>query len=424
LNENKKLLVIAYYFPPMGLSGVQRTLKFVKYLPDFGWDPVVLTSFPDDYYAYDESLDSEIEGKAVNIYRARKYKKSKSSLEKKPKPFPSYSKQKIGSTILRTIYLPDSKVHWKAPALRKAETIFKEHEIEAIFATAPPYTDFLVAAELSKKYGVPFIADYRDIWVENPFHYHPTPFHKLKNTKLEEMVLNHAQKIIVITRHHKELLVSKYPFISHTDISIIPHGYDPDDFKPHEEVKPNPEKFTITHSGLFQDDRTPKYFFRALEKFFKKNKAAKDLLEARFIGLMRKPHLKLIKKHGLEKNVKCVGYLPHNDTIRNLMESDILWLMLNDTVRTPGKLYEYFGAKKPILACLPEGAMKQLVREYGSAITTMPNDVEAIEEAIRSFYELWKTRNLPKPELAFTEKYNRKQLAFDLSREISMTVEL
>jgi glycosyltransferase involved in cell wall biosynthesis len=202
----------------------------------------VLTSYPDDYYAYDESLDTEIEGKAVNIYRARKYKKSKSSLEKKPKPFPSYSKQKIGSTLLRTIYLPDSKVHWKAPALRKAETIFKEHEIEAIFATAPPYTDFLVAAELSKKYEVPFIADYRDIWVENPFHYHPTPFHKLKNTKLEEMVLNHAQKIIVITRQHKELLVSKYPFISHTDISIIPHGYDPDDFKTHEEVKAQSRK--------------------------------------------------------------------------------------------------------------------------------------------------------------------------------------
>jgi len=408
----------------MGLSGVQRTLKFVKYLPDFGWDPVVLTSYPDDYYAYDETLDSEIEGKIDRVYRARKYKKSKSSLEKKPKPFPSYFKQKVGSALLRTIYLPDSKINWKAPALRKAETIFKEHEIEAIFATAPPYTDFLLAAELSKKYGVPFIADYRDVWVENPFHFHPTPIHKHKNTKMEEMVLNHARRIIVITRHHKELLVSKYPFISHIDITIIPHGYDPEDFKEHEEVKPNPDKFTITHSGLFQDDRTPKFFFKALTNFFKKNKGAKDVLEARFIGLMRKPHLKLIKKYGLEKNVNCLGYLQHSDTIRNLMESDVLWLMLNDTVRTPGKLYEYFGAKKPILACLPDGAMKQLVKEYGSAITTIPNDVEAIEEAIRSLYELWKTRNLPKPELSFTEKYNRKQLAFELSREISLTLDL
>ncbi len=139
---------------------------------------------------------------------------------------------------------------------------------------------------------------------------------------------------------------------------------------------------------------------------------------------MRQPHLKMIKKFGLEKNVNCLGYLPHSETVKNLMESDVLWLMLNDTVRTPGKLYEYFGSGKPILACIPDGSMKQLTKECGVAITTMPKDSDAIEQAIQSFYELWKTKNLPKPELAFTEKFNRKLLTFELSREISLAVEL
>lgn len=424
MNTPNKVLVISYYFPPMGLSGVQRTLKFVKYLPEFGWEPIVLTSFPEEYYAFDETLDEEIEERPIKVYRARKFSKRKVSSDRKPKPFPSYFKQKLGGALLRTIYLPDSKIKWKAPALRKAETIFNDHHIEAVFATAPPYTDFLVAMEISRKYDVPFIADYRDTWVENRFHFHATPFHRLKNTKMEEEVLTLASKIIVITRQHKELLVSKYPFISHNDVTIIPHGYDPDDFKEHENASPDPGKFTITHSGLFQDDRTPKYFLKALANFIKKNKEAKEKIEARFIGLMRQPHMKMISKMGLSNNVNCTGYLPHSDTIKNIMESDVLWLMLNDTVRTPGKLYEYFGSGKPIIGCLPEGAMKALTKEYGSAITTLPDDIDAIEQAISSFYELWKTGNLPKPEPAFVEKYNRKQLTFDLSRELSLAIEL
>lgn len=424
LNTPKKVLVISYYFPPMGLSGVQRTLKFVKYLPEFGWEPIVLTSFPEDYYAFDESLDSEIENYPVKVYRARKYSKRKAAANKKPKQFPSYFKQKLGVAMLRTIYIPDSKVKWKGAAVRKAESIFKEHEIEAVFATAPPYTDFLVAMEISKKYNVPFIVDYRDTWVENQFHFHATPFHKFKNTKLEEEVLTHAKKIIVITRQHKELLVRNYPFISHDDITIIPHGYDPDDFKTHEGIEPNTERFTITHSGLFQDDRTPKYFLKALSIFLKKHKDAKDKTEARFIGLMRPPHLKMIKKMGLSGNVNCTGYLPHRETIKNILESDVLWLMLNDKVRTPGKLYEYFGSGKPILGCLPEGAMRSLTKEYGSSIITQPKDTDAIEQAISSFYELWKTGNLPKPEPSFVEKYNRKLLTFELSRELSLSIDL
>lgn len=415
----RNVLVIAYYFPPMGLSGVQRTLKFVKYLPENGWNPIVLTNGAASYYAHDETLLSELPD-GVEIYRTGE-KFSKPGLRKFPG---NYFIQRIGRAVLETFYLPDSKIRWKNYAISKANEIIKTKNIHAIFATAPPFTDFLIGLELSHTHDIPFVVDYRDTWVDNPFHFYATPFHKNFSVRAEKSILTYSEKAIVTNRHAKELILKRYRFLSHDDVTIIPHGYDSEDFELAGEPEKDGDKFIITHSGLFQDNRTPKYFLKALSEFFKNNPEAKKNVEARFVGLMRKSHLRLVSRYKLWDNVVATGYLPHVDSVRELKKADVLWLMMKDTVRSPGKLYEYFGAGKPILISTPKGTMRNLALETQAAAATEYNDVKAITEAIATYYEQWKKGNLPKPDEKFTSGFDRQKLTQDLARELSLAIKI
>ncbi|MBM2816560.1 MAG: hypothetical protein HW421_3322 [Ignavibacteria bacterium] len=417
---DKTALIIAYYFPPMGLSGVQRTLKFVKYLPEHGWNVVVLTATPHSYYAFDESLLEEINRPEIKIFATAP--SNKNAGKRQIIKFPSYFKQKLGRAVLQTFYVPDSKIKWKAQAVALGEKILKSYDINAIFATAPPFTDFLIAKELAVKFGKPFIMDYRDIWVDNPFHFYPTIFHKNKNIKLEAEMLKHSEKAIVTTRYAKELLLKRYRFLSHEDIAIIPHGYDSSDFADLGGTRPPSDKFVITHSGVFQDNRTPGYFFQALASFIKKNPEAKGKIEARFVGIMRPGHIKLIKKYGLEDNVVLTGYVSHQESVRHLAESHVLWLMLDDNVRSPGKLYEYFGARKPLLVCAPDGIIRRTALDCGATVATNPKDVKAIEKSIKDYYYQWKNRCLPVPEEEYIASFDRFKLTGDLARELALAV--
>jgi glycosyltransferase involved in cell wall biosynthesis len=417
--QDKTVLIIAYYFPPMGLSGVQRTLKFAKFLPEYGWKPMVLTSHISPYYAFDDSLEKEIEDLEIPVFRTT----SKRNPKQKQIKFPSTFVQKTARYFTSAIYQPDRFISWKARAVRKGERIFAKNKIDAIFATAPPFTDFLVAKELSEKFDVPFIVDYRDVWIDNPFHYFPTKFHKNYCIKLENEILNKARKIIVTSRTTKELLIKRYGIVSYDDIVIVPHGYDTDDFEPFKEVSPNVAKFTITHSGLFQDNRTPKYFLKALSEFITKYKIEPGSLEARFVGIMRKNHLKLIGKYNLQGYVNITGFQNHNDVIRNLMQSDVLWMYLDDTVRSPGKLYEYIGARKPLLLCVSDGEMRRTALDTKAAIATNPKDTNMIMKAIETYYQLWLEKKLPQPDESFAGRFDRKILTGNLAKELTLVTE-
>lgn len=415
--NNMNVLVIAYYFPPMGLSGVQRTLKFVKYLPDFGWNPVILTSDTGNYYAYDESLLNDIK-EGTLIFRVPETNR-RSKIKQKPRKFPNYFIQKIGRFVLQIFKQPDTKIHWKKFALKEAETIIREHDIRAIFATAPPFTDFLIGKELAEKFEIPLLIDYRDSWVDNPFHFFPTFWHKNYNINLEKTILTISERAFVITRYAKELLLKRYRFLSHDDVVILPHGYDPEDF---EKIPAsfNSQKLIFTHSGLFQDDRTPKYFLKAINLFFKENSKAREDFELRFVGLMRSSHSKLIKKYRLQDVSVMTGYVSHSEAVTHLVESDILWMTVNDTIRTPGKLYEYIGAMKPILYIGPKGQMTTTVTETKAAFIAETSKVKEIKDKISEIYGLWKSGALPKPDEENASHYNRKNITATLARYLSL----
>lgn len=417
-NSNRKVLYITYYYPPMGLSGVQRTFKFSKYLPYYNWLPIILTTQANNYYAFDEGLLGELP-EEVLIYRT-------SSKEKKRKinPFPNLFFQNLGRYLLSFIYQPDTKIKWFDKAFALAEDIIKEHNIDVILATAPPFTDFKIAYELFKKYDIPYVIDYRDIWVDNPYHFFPTPYHKNFNIKLEHEILATASRIIVTSRSSKEKLLVRYKFLNHSDITIIPHGYDKEDFDNINEIKKDNQKLIVTHSGLFQDDRTPIYFLKALSILKKLNPEIVNNIEVRFLGLMRKSHSKLIKKFNLQDNCVEYGYVTHKDNVRLLLESDVLWLMMKDNVRSPGKLYEYLGAKKTIFINSPSGNMRQIAMDSNAAFATEADDVEDIKNKLIEIYMLWKENKLPIPDDDFINQFERKKLTGMLAKELALSCKL
>ena len=365
----RKVLVVAYYFPPMGLSGVQRTLKFVKYLPEFNWQPTVLTVTPGTYFARDTSLSREIDGLDIAIIRTesidptRFFHKRNSGAQKVVKMPREWLRKalNLGSQIF---FVPDNKIGWKRKAKRAAIQLLQREKFDLIFATAPPYTDFLIGRELSKKFGLPLVLDYRDAWIDNPYHFYSTPLHRWLHRRLEKQVLRASNKIITINRRIKELLLKRYPFLQYHDVEIISQGFDPSDFDL-DGVPPLPlrqKKMRITYSGTFIDKRTPKYFLRALSKVLREEPGLRNKIEACFMGHFREENLKLVKRLKLHDVVSLLGYVDHRDCVRYLLASDVLWLIIGkgkgEDMMSTGKLFEYLGARKPILGCVPKGVAR------------------------------------------------------------------
>ncbi len=413
------VLVIAYYFPPMGLSGVQRTLKFIKYLPEYGWNPIVLTSNPVAYYAFDETLNADIET-TTPIYRTEEditkfaRKNHNSTIN-----YPSKFAKNIQSKLLQTFILPDSRRSWLKLAVKKAEEVFANHQIDLIFATAPPFTDFLVAKTLSEKYDVPYTIDYRDLWADNPYYFYPTFFHKNYAINLEQRVLETTARAIVITRDMKNALLNRYRFLNHNDVAIIPHGYDRADFeKNNQQIKSN-GKMVITHSGIFSADLTPIPFLNAVKLLFKENPKIAEKIEFRFLGLLQKQYQRKIAKLKYADAFNLLGYVEHSEVIKHLLSSDLLWLMFPKPIVTPSRFYEYLGANKPILVSSYPNEITKIAESTGASFVTKPFDVQEIKKALVTAFKLWDKNALPAPIKSITDKYDRKYLSSLLSIELA-----
>ncbi len=421
------VLVIAYYFPPLGLGGVQRTLKFVKYLPQYGWNPTVLTVEARGYFAKDEGLLHEIEGLPVEIVRTHSIDPLHFFRKFDIVKMPSARVHSQMSKLSQYFFIPDNKIGWKKRALEIAREILSKKKFDVIFATAPPYTDFLIGKELKEEFHLPLVIDYRDAWIDNTLHFYLTPLHRHCHFKLEKSVLKLADRIITINRRIKELIIMRYPNLTHNEIDIIPQGFDQDDFD-RSAAKPDDGKFRITYSGTFYYNRTPKYFLCALKIFLEKNPGTRDKIEAVFIGNFNDENVSLVHALHLGDVVKVHGYVPHNECISILQQSTVLWMMLGDStgdeMMSTGKLFEYLGTRKPILGCVPDGVAKQTIQDYGAGFLTSPKDVQAIAEAIEMLYKLHQTNSLPKVKEDYVIRFERHTLTGQLAKVLSSLVEV
>lgn len=413
----RKVLVIAYYFPPMGFSGVQRTAKFVKYMTEFGWEPTVLTITPKAYYAFDETLLKELEERNIRIVRTG----SKDPTQKivNQSKLKSEFIRKILNRISQTFILPDNKRFWMKPALKEARKLLEKENFDIIFATAPPYTDLRIGARLKKEFDIPLILDYRDAWLDDGLSFYPTPIHRWIVKAMEREVLHRSNKIVVYTRQIKEHLLKLYPFLSADEISIIPHGYDNEDFEINFTPDTEKTKLRITYSGAFYEDRTPKFFIKAVEKLFYERPDIENQIEFYFIGKFPSHYFKRIKNSRLKYTFSFTGYVDHKTNIGYLLNSDVLWLMIrhkkNPHLYATSKLFEYIGTGKPILACVPKnGAAAFILKDYGASFIAEPDNVEEIKNTLIQIFELYKNGNLPSGDKSFIDQFDRKKLTHEL----------
>ncbi len=421
-----KVLVLAYYYPPMGLSGVQRTLKFTKYMKDYNWEPVVLTAASTGYYAHDNSLLKEAEEAQIKIIRVGGGDLNSKLAKKGTVKIPPEFIRKVLSRISSTFFIPDNKKGWAKKAIVKARELLKNENYDLIFVSAPPFSVINMAVQLKSEFNIPLMIDYRDLWLGNQFAFYPTPFHKYLHKKMEYKALKAADKIIATNRRMKEKIIHNYKFLTFEDIFIISHGFDPADFEDLPlEKKPN-NKMRLTYSGIFYEYITPQYFLKAFKAITEERPDIAQNIELHFVGYLRANNRRLIRKLNLQGFVKEFGYLNHRDALIKICSSDVLWMMVgngrnSDTISS-GKLYEYFGTRKPIIASLPEGALKSSAEEYGAAIITAPNDINQIKNAVIRAYELYEKGELPEPKEEFVEKHRRDFLTEQLTKQFQFLI--
>ncbi len=412
----------------MGMSGVQRTLKFAKYLGNYNWEPTVLTVTPTAYYALDYDMMRELNESDIKTVRTNSIDPTRLFESGKPVKMPHEKLRNFLSGISQAVFVPDNKVGWKHEAIKAGRKLLHEEEFDVIFSSAPPYTCHLIGSALSKEFNIPLVLDYRDAWVDNPLHFYITPMHKMLHQKLEKKVLRTSDRIITINRRIKELMLRRYRFLSYDDIAIIPQGYDPEDFYVENSLKlPFSDRMRFTYAGTFYRNRTPKYFLRALSEVMREYPNLKNKVEAVFIGTFRKENFPMIDALGLAEVVKVFGYLDHKSTVRYLMTSDVLWMTIGngkgeDMIST-GKLYEYIGSRKSILGLAPDGIAKTTILESGAGTVLNPDDVAGIKKAIIEYYELWEKNQLPEIPTEFAQNYDRVKLTGELARELQLQLD-
>lgn len=399
--------MISYHFPPLAGAGVFRTLKFVKYLPGFDWQPIILSINKSKFVPEDETLIEEIP-KLVKIYRTN-------TIESKIYTWgPSF----IGINP-KWYQIPDAFLGWLPFALSKAKEVVKKEKPSVIYSTSPPATSHLIAMLLKEKTGLPWVADFRDPWTDFFTTSYPTKIHRNIEEHLEHKVAKYADKIILNTEPNRIGFLKNYPDISPKKCITIMNGYDPDDFK-NIEIKKS-AKFTITHTGTFVGRRSPTFFLEALRNAIRERETLKRDMEVTFVGRLPREYWNIANKYGLNEIVKEGGYVSHEKAIKYMVDSTCLLLVKllgkGSEGLLPGKIFEYIASGTPIIATVPTDSIAaDLIKETNTGKVINTNDVDGIKNAILDFYDKWKNNKLTMDQnWDVIKKYSRKELTIKLA---------
>ena len=415
-----KVLIITHDFPPLGKGSVLRPLKFSKYLLRNDWQPVILTSTPKTYYFRDDMLLDEVNKLGITIMRT-KGTGSNLLTGRKLKELPNESKRLLKRNASRYRNLPDEHKSWISKAVKLGSEIIETNKIEILYATGPSFSAFVAAGELKEKFKIPLVIDYQDSWLHSSASYFPLGYHRLRNMKMEQEVIRVTDEIITTNRRIKEYLIEEYDYLKHEDINIIHHGYDEEDFTlASEQALPEKPKMRFTSVGNFFDLVTPKYFFEGFRIAFEKHPELRGKIELCIAGGLSKENLKLIQKNNIADSVINPGYLNHLDAIKYMLASDVLLLSVDkgdgSEVTSPVRLAEYFGSRKPILAAVPDGAAKQLLKGYDAVRISAPDEPEEIAKLIAEYYELNRKRMMPVADEETVKKFSVDKMTYQLAR--------
>ena len=376
----KRVLIISYYWPPTGGSGVQRWVKFAKYLPSEGWQPVIYTPENPEQLAVDESLAAEIPAEAeiiktrivepYEIYKKmlRKSGHSKEAVEVNPVNAQNKSfLQKVAMWVRGNLFRPDPRCLWIGPSVRFLKKYLSEHPVDLIVSTGPPQSMHLIGRRLAKETGLPWIADFRDPWTKIFYFKHLSMTRSTEkwHKKMEKKVLDDASVVVAVS----PLVQQEFQQMTQTSVELITNGFDECDFATERchEADGGPDKeFCITHTGLFAADGNPTVLWEVLAKKYAADESFRKALKIKLIGKTDDSILKALRDAGLEGTVEDMGYQPHAVAVEQQRKASLLILPLRKEPEykavLPGKLFEYLASWRPVLGIgQPDGAMSLIL---------------------------------------------------------------
>lgn len=389
LAPKKKVLIVTYYWPPSGGSGVQRWVKFAKYLPEFNIEPIVLTVKNGTYPLVDDTMVNEVSPnlkvfstKAIEPYSLFGALSGKTSAQVST-PATAFTQdgsiiKKLGIWIRANLFVPDARLGWKPFAYKKATEIIKEFNIDTVITTGPPNSTHLIGSKLkSKNKNLHWIMDMRDPWTKIFFYDHlpRTKFTSRLDLKFEKKALRLADEVVLVSKS----MISLQKEILDRDYKIVSNGFDHSDFPALEQSHSNPV-FTIKYIGSMSENSVPHNFFKALSRL---ESDSKKKIKVEFYGSINTNVIEIIEAFELDDIVSFRGYLPHLEAKKEMQKSDLLLLVIprtkdNELIIT-GKIFDYIGAQKPILCIGPKhGDAAKVISEFNLGLNFEYDEVDTL----------------------------------------------
>ena len=431
----KRVLVITYYWPPSGGSGVQRWVKFAKYLPLEGWQPVIYTPENPEYTAIDHTLEAEIPHdteilrrpitEPYDMYRklmgkgastdmktltAGASKGEVTEISSGKKTF----KQRLSLWIRGNLFVPDPRVGWVRPSVRFLKEYLAEHPVDVVVTTGPPHSMHLIGQRLHKELGIPWIPDFRDPWTRMYYLKHlpmtRRTWRRLRS--MEQSVLDECSTVLAVT----PLVQEEFQAQTKTPVAMITNGYDGGDFD--QPVEPD-GLFNVVHTGLFAADGNPLNLWKALGVKAWADADFKKALRLRLVGRVDREVYAAIEEAGLRDNVVDLGYCDHLTAVREQLAASILILPLRNDPEyrpiLPGKLFEYLASRRPVLGIGQEdGAMARVLADTGAGVTADWDNLETMRAFIDQAWEQHKAGGVP-PVAGDIARFSRRNLTRELA---------
>jgi len=432
----KKVLIISYYWPPSGGAGVQRWLKFAKYLGNFDWEPIVYTPENPESPETDESLFSDIP-ENITILKNRiwepylAYKKfmgrgSEDKIqsaflnEKKTHPFT----ENISVWIRGNIFIPDARKFWIKPSVRFLKKYLDKNPVDLMISTGPPHSMHLICQSVASECNLPWIADFRDPWTNIDFYstLKLTKWADQKHHRLEREVLKNASAVITVSKSMAE----EFNNICKRDYNVITNGFDAEDIYPSTNIVPD-KKFSIAHIGSLVGSRNPLVLWEALKGILDQDNGFRDDLMIKLVGKVDYSVNNSIEQFGLSGYIEKIDYMPHTEVVKMQQQSQVLLLLINNTPNAKsiltGKFFEYLAAQRPII-CIgpPDGDAAVILKETNSGLIADFHDVQRMKENIMTYYDQYKAGKLVS-ESTDIEKYSRKELTISLTELMNRVIE-
>ncbi len=425
----KKVLIITYYWPPSGGAGVQRWLKFVKYLPGCGWEPVIYCPENPEYPENDPSLEKDIPPGITMLrqpiwepYTAYKKLSGRKKEEKINAAFLTEKEknpliEKLSVWIRGNLFIPDARKFWIKPSVKFLTSWLAGHHCDVIISTGPPHSMHMIGLALARRTGIPWLADFRDPWTNIDFYkdLRLSRWADRKHHRMELEVLRQANAVTVISN----LMASGFRGIHDRNYDVITNGYDHEDTAQVINAEPD-SKFSLAHIGTLVSTRNPVILWKALSELNVELKGFSNHLEIKLVGKVDHSVRSSVSAAGLDPYLKKTDYLPHDQVIAEQVRSRVLLLIINNTPNAKmiltGKFFEYLAAHRPILCIGPSGGdAAKILHETGAGCLVEFDDLQGMKNSIRGLYQDYLDGRLNGSGHGI-EKYSRKELTGVLAK--------